>query len=129
MIRISNKFNAIVFLIFGLSVTAQTKKWTIEECVDYALKNNISIKQSELDVTSADIDKTAAIGNFLPTINGGGNHSWNVGLNTNPTTNLLVNTTTQYSSLGLNSNLLIYNGLQNHNKLQRAKLSQLATQY
>ena len=37
-----------VFLI-GLSSEAQTKKWTLKECVDYALQHNIAIKQSDVD--------------------------------------------------------------------------------
>ena len=95
----------------------------------YALKNNISIKQSELDIKSANIDKSSAIGNFLPSINAGGVHSWNIGLNQNITTGLLENQTTQFTSASLNSNITIYNGLQNQNRLRKAKLEQLASQY
>ncbi len=47
---------------FGLSGQAQTKQWTLEECVRYALDNNITIKLSELDVQNADIDKKDAFG-------------------------------------------------------------------
>ncbi|MGG7036750.1 MAG: TolC family protein [Flavobacterium sp.] len=129
MRRKLGKIQIIAILAVGFSANGQAKKWTIEECVAHALKNNISVKQSELDVKSAEIEKSTAIGYFLPTINGGANHSWNVGLNQNITTGLLVNTTTQYSSVGLNSNIALYGGLQNHNRLQRAKLSQLASQY
>ena len=119
----------IVMLFIGFTSAAQQKKWTIQECVDYALKNNISIKQSELDIKSANIDKSSAIGNFLPSINAGASHSWNIGLNQNITTGLLENQTTQFTSASLNSNITIYNGLQNINRLRRAKLAQLASQY
>ena len=108
---------------------AQTKKWTILECVEYALKNNISIKQSELDVRLADIEKKAAIGNFLPNLNASSSHSWSIGANTNPVTNVRENQTTQYTQVSLSSSVDIYNGLQNQNRLRRAKLNQLATQY
>lgn len=127
-----NRIKAIpfIFMLFlGFISVAQQKKWTIQECVDYALKNNISIKQSELDIKSATIDKSSAIGNFLPSINAGASHSWNIGLNQNITTGLLENQTTQFTSASLNSNITIYNGLQNINRLRRAKLAQLASQY
>ena len=62
-------FSLIVILFFGLSIQAQSKKWTLEECVNYALENNISIKQSELDTQIASVDKKSALGNFLPSIN------------------------------------------------------------
>ena len=41
-------------LLLGNSVFSQSKKWTLEECVDYALKNNISIKQNELNFKSSE---------------------------------------------------------------------------
>jgi len=116
-------------LLLGISTTAQVKKWTIQECVAYALKNNISIKQSELDVKANAIDKKLALGNFLPSLNADASHSWNIGLNQNITTGLLENQTTQFTSARLSSNVAIYNGLQNQNRLRRAKMSQLASQY
>lgn len=116
-------------LLLGISTTAQVKKWTIQECVEYALKNNISIKQSELDVKANAIDKKLALGNFFPSLNADASHSWNIGLNQNITTGLLENQTTQFTSARLSSNVAIYNGLQNQNRLRRAKMSQLASQY
>lgn len=117
-----------LFLFCALGF-AQEKKWTLQECVDYALKNNISIKQSELDLNATAIDKKTALGNFLPSVNIGASHSWNIGLNQNITTGLLENQTIQYTSASLNSDITIYNGLQNHNRLKKAKSSQLAAQY
>ncbi len=120
----------LAFVLFlGFSSLAQPKKWTIQECVAYALKNNISIKQSELEVRLADIDKKAAVASFFPNLNTSGSHSWSIGANINPVTNARENQTTQFTQMGLSSSVAIYNGLQNQNRLQRAKLSQLAAQY
>ena len=127
--KIKNFTVLIILLLVSFTNYSQTKKWTIEECVNYALQHNISIKQSELDLKLATIDKKVAVGSFLPTINAGGSHSWNVGLNQNITTGLLENQTTQFTSASLNSNIDIYNGLQNQNRLRRAKLAILASQY
>ncbi|MFZ4679755.1 MAG: TolC family protein [Flavobacterium sp.] len=123
------KIALLIILTFGFSSNAQVKKWTLQECVEYALKNNISIKQSELDNKLADIDKKLAVGNFLPNLNAGGSHSWNIGLNQNITTGLLENQTIQFTSASLNSSINIYNGLQNQNRLRRAKLAQTASLY
>ena len=123
-------FISLVLLVLScINLQAQTKKWTLAECVDYAIKNNISIKQSELDAQSAVIQKSDAIGNFLPSINANASHSWNIGLNQNITTGLLENQTTQFTSAGLNSGVTIYNGLQNINRLRRANLTIVAAQY
>ena len=116
-------------ILFGLASYSQPKKWTMDECVSYAIENNISIKNSTLDKQLADIEKSAAIGSFLPSANATASHSWNIGLNQNITTGLLENQTTQFTSAGFNVGIDIYNGLQNQYRLRRANLSQIASQY
>ena len=128
-IPLKKHFLLAVILFPGFISLAQTKKWTIQECVEYALKNNISIKQSELDVRLADIDKKAAVASFFPNVNASGSHSWSIGANINPVTNARENQTTQFTQMSLSSSVDIYNGLQNQNRLRRAKLAQLAVQY
>ncbi len=72
------KPNFIIVLLFVTTFQAQTKKWTLKECVDYAKSHNINVKQTELDEATAVLDKKLAFGNFLPTINGQASHSWNI---------------------------------------------------
>jgi outer membrane protein len=125
-----NSCISFVFMVLlGLSAQGQSKKWTLEECVRYAIQNNISIKQTELDTKNADIDRKSAIGNFLPSLNATASHSWNIGLNQDITTGLLQNQTTQFTSAGANVGVDIYKGLQNQNRLRRANLSIVATKY
>lgn len=119
----------ICMALLSLSAHAQTKKWTLQECVNYAIQNNISIKQSELDAKTALIDKRGAIGSFLPSINASTSHSWNIGLNQDITTGLLQNQTTQFTSAGVNVGIDIYKGLQNQNRLRRSNLSLVAAKY
>jgi outer membrane protein len=116
-------------VLLGLSAQGQAKKWTLEECVRYAIQNNISIKQTELDTKNAAIDKKSAIGNFLPSLNASASHSWNIGLNQDITTGLLRNQTTQFTSAGANVGVDIYKGLQNQNRLRKANLSIVAAKY
>jgi outer membrane protein len=117
------------FVLLCTQMQAQAKKWTIEECVAYALEHNITIKNTQLDEKLARVDKKTAYGNFMPSVNGQASHSWNIGLNQNITTGLLENQTTQFTSAGLSANVDIYNGLQNQNRLRRANLSILSAQY
>ena len=125
-----NSYISFVFItLFSLSIQAQSKKWTLEECVTYAIQNNISIKQSELESKTALIDKKGAVGNFLPSLNANASHSWNIGLNQDITTGLLQNQTTQFTSVGANIGVDIYKGLQNQNTLRRANLSIVAAKY
>jgi outer membrane protein len=117
------------FLLVSLQLTAQEKKWTLRECIDYAIQNNISVKSSELDLKNVAINKKDALGNFMPNINASASHSWNIGLNQNITTGLLQNQTTQFSAAGLNANVDLFKGLQNQSLLRKANLSLIASQY
>ena len=119
----------ITIVVASVAVQGQTKKWTLEECVQYAIQNNISIKQVELDSQTALIDKRGAFGNFLPSLNASASHSWNIGLNQDITTGLLQNQTTQFTSAGANVGIDIYRGLQNQNNLRKANLSIMASKY
>ena len=118
-----------ILFLFTFALTAQIRNYTLEECILIALDKNISIKQSELDLESAEIDKADAIGNFLPRFNAQSQHIWNNGLSQNITNGLIENLTTQFSSFGGNIGVTLFNGKQNVNQLSRANLNILARQY
>ncbi|MFD0863628.1 TolC family protein [Sungkyunkwania multivorans] len=118
----------LLSLTFGL-IQAQQKKWTLHECVEYALENNITIKQAELDLESIELDKIDALGNFLPSLNGRASLTESIGLGTNPTTGVLENQAVMSVSPGLFSSVTLFDGLRNLNRLNRAKLSAIANQY
>ncbi len=118
-----------VFALFAEDSYGQEKKWTLQECVEYALQHNISIKQSQLDLKLNELSKNDAFGSFLPTANMSASHSWNIGLNPDPITGIRQQQTTQFSNAGLSSSVDIYNGLQNQAKFRRSKMAIIAGQY
>lgn len=124
--------NIVIGLLF-LSISAvsfgQQKKWTLRECVTYALENNISIKQSELDLESADIAKSDAFGNYLPSLNASATNSWNTGLTQNITTGVLETQTSRNSSYGISAGVTVFAGLRNLRTMQRAKMQKMAAEY
>lgn len=123
---------AILFCITAMLATAtfgQAKQWTLEECVRYAIDNNITVQQTELDLESAAIEKSDAVGAFLPTLNGNANNSWQTGLTQNVLTGVLETQQTRNSSFGLTAGVRIINGFRNHKALDRAELSRIAADY
>lgn len=116
-------------LLFGVFAQAQNKKWTLKECVVYALENNISVKQSELDIQLADVEKLTAKGNFIPSINASSGVSENTGLSFNPVTNNAQTTTFLSASGNINLGYTLFDGLRNIRQLQRADISKLSSQY
>ena len=123
------KLTALLFLCVIGMVIAQKKIWTLEECVTYAVENNLSIQQFELDLENATIDKSDAIGAFLPNLNGTLNGQSNTGLSFDPTNNQPVNTTQITSSGSVTSSVLLFDGVRNIHRLNRSKLNVIANQY
>lgn len=123
------KISILLFLLSVGTITAQMRKWTLEECVLYALENNITIEQFELDLENAKIDKSDALGNMLPNLNFQNTTQASTGLILDPTTNGFVTGTIFSTSGNLTSSVTLFNGLRNIHNLNRAKLNELANQY
>jgi outer membrane protein len=125
------RFSKLLLLMLLLSgmASAQLKKWTLEECVTYAVENNLTIAQYELDLENAKIDKSDAVGNMLPDLNAQLSASGNTGLILDPTTNNLVSGTIFSAPGNITSSLVLFDGLRNVHRLNRAKLNALANQY
>ncbi len=118
-------FFALCLPFMGYSQTL----WTLDDCISYAKEHNLSIKQSEIDLKSTDIDRLQAKGAFLPSINGNLSYNFNSGKNINPVTNQYENTVFQSASGGIGAEMTLFAGLQNWRKLQRATLNQMASEY
>nr|WP_299341737.1 TolC family protein [Allomuricauda sp.] len=118
---------AIAVLAMSFS-NAQMRKWTLQECVEYAIENNLTVEQFELDLENAEIDKSDAIGALLPDLNGTPRLTENVGLSFNPTSQEPVSTQLNYTG-DLTSTVTIFDGLRNYRNLHRAKLNTIANQY
>lgn len=119
-----------ILLVFAIGwATAQQKKWTLEECVSYAVENNLTVEQYELDLENVKIDEKDALGGLLPSLNASTSFSSNTGFSFNPTNNEPTSSTANNWSGGLSSNITLFDGLQNIKRLNRAKLSALSSQY
>lgn len=127
--RMKLKITALLtLLIIGIG-TAQQKKWTLEECVVYAVENNLTIEQFELDLENAKIDESDALGNFLPNLSASSSASSNTGFSINPTNNSPTNETAFNMNASISTNATLFNGMRNIHRMNRAKLSALASQY
>jgi outer membrane protein len=116
-------------LLFATTVFGQAKKWTLQECVQYAVDNNITIKQRLLDLDQAALDKSDAVGNFLPTVNANAGVSERTGLSFDPLTNQAATETFLSANAGINLGYNLFDGLRNVRQLQRAKLTAVAAEY
>ncbi|MDF0716883.1 TolC family protein [Muricauda sp. 334s03] len=120
----------ILLLLFAVTLSsAQVRKWTLRECVEYAVENNLTVEQYELDLENAKIDRSDAMGNLLPSLNGTASASSNTGFSINPTNNLPTNSTANNVNISASSSITLFDGLRNINQLNRAKMNAVANQY
>jgi outer membrane protein len=111
--------------LISLTVMSQTvpAKLSLKEAVDIAIKNNLTVKQSELRTETADINRKQSKAYLLPNLNGSFNYGWNNGRNIDPFTNTYVNQQLAGSNIGLNGQWNIFNGFQVQNSIKQSKLA------
>jgi len=114
------QFLFILLLLIGFSVNAQ-KKWSLKESVDYALENNISVKQTILDQEIAKENVRSAKGNFLPDVSGSASQGWNFGSFIDVNGGRIA-TDSRGNSFNLNTGVTLFNGFRNTNTYSQAKL-------
>lgn len=127
-----NRINKrIVLLALGIAITqwlfAQqqptSKQWTLQQCVDYALENNLSVERSLLNVQSSDINLDQSKMALLPNLNGSSGASYNWGRSIDLTTYNFTTQRVNIISSGLNSSVTLFNGFSMRNTVTQNRLT------
>ena len=122
-----------LFSILTLSVTlafGQTKKMSLQECVEYALENNLTIEQFELDLESAELGELEGLGQFLPRLNGSMGVNESKGFGIDPRTNTAnPSLVVLQGNLNLSVGYTLFDGLRNLRRAQRAEMNTISNQY
>ena len=119
---------AFVFLAF--TGRAQTeKKWTLEECINYALEHNINIKKQLLNVEYQNEALLQSKLGMLPNINGYASHGYNWGQRIDPFTNEFASNRVRSNNFNLSADLNLFSGLQQTNTIKRNLLNKEAARY
>lgn len=121
----------VTAIAIALSASAQ-KKWTLTECIDYALQNSITLQQAKLQKQSATEERKQAKAALLPSLSASTNQSFGyrpwlengVATVTNGTVNSKVNKTYYNGSYGINAQWTVWNGNQNRNQVKLGEVSE-----
>ena len=105
-------------MLVALGAHAQ-KKWTLKECIDYAIENNVTLKQVKLKVKSAQEDVKQSRAALLPTVTA----STNQGVGYSPFDESGADKTYYSGSYNVNAQWTVWNGGQNTNALKINKLT------
>ena len=109
-------------LLFQTSSLKAQEAWSLDSCINYALINNIQIKQSELNIRAAQSNLTKSKAAVLPSLNFGGSYNMNFGTAVDPFTYQFVVNNTHSGNFGLSSSLDIFNGMRNYNTYKKSEL-------
>lgn len=102
-----------------LSIHAQ-KKWTLDECINYAMENNLTLKLSKLKQRSAQEDVMQSKAALFPTLSA----NTNQGVGYNPFDNTAADKAYYNGSYGVNAQWTVWNGGQNTNTIKQNKLTE-----
>ena len=106
---------------FVSSTFAQQESWTLEECISYAHKNNLQIKQQEIAVKQAENNVRQSKLDFIPSFNASANHNFNWGKSVNINDLEIVNQLTQSTSANISASAPIIDGLSKQNTVRSYK--------
>jgi len=125
-----NKSLPVILLLLSslANAFAQEKElWSLERCIGYALENNLQIKRQELQSEINEKDYNQSFFNFTPSINAGVEHSLSSGRALNTELYRWENARQTFGSMGVRSELTLFNGLQNLNTVAQRKYSFLSS--
>lgn len=94
----------------GTTAPAPAQQLTLQQCIDIALKNNLTVRQSQLQVQNSDAQLQQSKLNRLPNLNGFATQNFSSGFNVNPVTNQFVERSILSNNFQLTTSVTVYNG-------------------
>ena len=126
-----NKKIFLYLAIFGsISVQAQ-ERWSLRQCIDYAIEHNISIRQTANAAEQSAVEVNTAKWARLPNLNASAGQSWNWGRtqtaikneDTGGYSTVYVNTSSHSTNMSVNTSIPIFTGLEIPHQYALAKLT------
>ncbi|MFB9844334.1 TolC family protein [Mucilaginibacter ginsenosidivorans] len=106
---------ALILLLLTLIVSAKAQQadsvYTLQQCIDLAIKNNLDVKKSGTQLERAKVNSRQARENLLPNLNGNIYESISNGRSQDPTTYNYVTQRITYGQYNLSTNVTLFNGM------------------
>jgi outer membrane protein len=119
---------ALGLLSVSRVINAQDEKiWTLEDCINYALEQNIQVRKNALSNQSLEYQAVQARAERLPSVNAsvGQNWNWSQGLTVNQSGYVGVNGT----NVNVNAGMTLFNASRLTNQIRQADLNLKGGQY
>jgi outer membrane protein len=122
--RFSKYFLILIFLACSiLTYAQQTNTLTLKQCLDIAIKNNLTVQQDSLTAQQARIGFVQAKDNLIPSITGGANRNLTSGRALNPVTNTYITQSVTSDNYNASGSVTLFNGLALQNAIKQASLA------
>ena len=109
---------------FAQDVEIETtpKIWSLEDCISYAIENNITVKNADLNTSISEVDYNAAKSAKLPNLFGSASQNFSSGTTIDPITSDYVSDQIHSTNLGINSSITLFKGNQLTNQVKQNQL-------
>jgi len=94
----------------AFTAQAQSKRWTLRECIEYAQQNNLQLKQAQYQIRTSELNKKENQFSRLPNLNVNARGGYQFGRTIDPTTNTFDNQRIGFNSYSLDAAVTLYNG-------------------
>lgn len=95
------------------------EKWTLQQCVDYALTNNLTLQRNAYTLESTEVDLRQSKYSRLPSVNGSASYGYSWGRGLDPVSNNFVTQEIRSANLSANASLPLFNGMRIHNTVKQ----------
>ena len=96
-------------LLLGASAQKLPEVWDLQQCINYAVQNNISIKQADITARISQLQALQAKYNQYPNLSGSASNGVRFGRSIDPTTNTFATSQFLYQNFGVNAGMQLYN--------------------
>jgi len=111
----------IVVIIFFISPLSGQKTWSLEECIRYAVDNNLDLKQSVFNAQIADQKYKQEKWNMMPQIGASSEMYYYAGRYVDPLTNTIVTSPNYYNTYNLGATVNLFSGFMRQNMISYLK--------
>ncbi len=117
------KATAIAVSMLLAAATANAAQgWTLDQCIEYAIENNIQVRQSDLNAQNNDVELNKAVSNRLPGVSASASQGWSFGRSITAD-NTYANTNTASTSFSIGADMTLFAGGRINGNIKMAELS------
>ncbi|MEZ5012191.1 MAG: TolC family protein [Bacteroidales bacterium] len=111
----------LVIVLTGLASKAQDTLWTLQDCIDYVIENNIALKRQEILRDQYRYDLKEQRAGIMPTLSFETNAYLNYGRSVSPEDNIITFEPNFNNSYSFSSGVTLFNGFAKSNRISAAK--------